>query len=148
PRDERLAVGRREEEAAARIVREELDREQRHPARLLQPAELAGGDVQLVEAMRDVGVVVEEAGVLRDPAAIRAKEAAVRRRQRAEQELAETARGVQPGVVLVAHSSLRQRGEHETVPRRDRLVVAERLRPLLAAIEQLGLQLAWELAAQ
>ena len=65
--DERLAVGRREEEAAALVVSEQLDREQRQPARLLEPAQLAGGDVQLVEPVRDVRVVVEEAGAFALP---------------------------------------------------------------------------------
>ncbi len=37
--DERLAVGRREEEAATLVVGEELDGEQRQPPRLREPAE-------------------------------------------------------------------------------------------------------------
>ena len=68
-RDELLAVGRGEEEAAALVVAEELDREQCEPPRLLEPAQLAGRDVQLVEPVRDVGVVVEEAGTARLPVA-------------------------------------------------------------------------------
>src|SRR5215207_664139 len=49
-RDEALALRRSEIEAAALLVREELDREQGQPARLLEPAQLAGGDVQFVKA--------------------------------------------------------------------------------------------------
>ena len=87
-----LAVGRREEEAAAFVVAEQLDREQREPARLLEPAQLAGRDVQLVEAVRDVRVVLEEARALGDAVAVRAVEPAVGRRERPEQELAEPPR--------------------------------------------------------
>ena len=88
--DERLAVGGREEEAAALVVSEQLDREQREAARLLEPAQLAGGDVQLVEAVRDVRVVVEVAGAGRPALAVAAPQAALVR-QRAEQELREPA---------------------------------------------------------
>ncbi len=69
PRDELLAVARRLEEAAAGVVGEELDREPRNPVRLLEPAQLARRDVQLVEAVRDVRVVVEESGSLCEPVA-------------------------------------------------------------------------------
>ena len=65
PRDELLAVGRREEEAAAFRVAEELDRGEREPPRLPQPAQVAGRDVQLVQPVRDVRVVLEVGGVLR-----------------------------------------------------------------------------------
>ncbi len=51
----------REEEAAVLLVGEELDREQGEPPGLVQPAEVAGRDVELDQAVRDVGVVVEEA---------------------------------------------------------------------------------------
>ena len=54
---------RREEEAAALVVAEELDREPREPVRLLEPAQLAGRGVQLEQAVRDVRVVVEVARV-------------------------------------------------------------------------------------
>ena len=64
PRDEPLAVGRREEEAAALGIAEQLDRGEREPPRLAQPAQVAGRDVQLVEAVRDVRVVVEVRRVL------------------------------------------------------------------------------------
>ncbi len=42
PRDELFTVGRREEEAAAVVVAEPLDRLEREPAALPQPAEVAG----------------------------------------------------------------------------------------------------------
>ena len=45
--DQLLAVGGRLEEAAVLVVAEELDREPREPVRLLEPAQLAGRDVQL-----------------------------------------------------------------------------------------------------
>ena len=66
-RDERLAVGGREEEAAALVVGEELDGESREASRLLEPAQLARRDVQLVEPVRDVRVVVEVAGAIALP---------------------------------------------------------------------------------
>ena len=60
PRDEPLAVGRREEEAAVLVVGEELDREPREPVRLVEPAQLARRDVELEQPVRDVRVVVED----------------------------------------------------------------------------------------
>src|SRR5206468_1825010 len=65
PRDELLSVRRCEEEAAVSRVGEELDRGEREPPRLLQPAQVAGRDVQLVQPVRDVRVVLEVCGVLR-----------------------------------------------------------------------------------
>jgi hypothetical protein len=65
PRDEPLAVGRREEEAGPLRVAEELDRREREPPSLEQPAQVAGRDVQLVQPVRDVRVVLEVRGVLR-----------------------------------------------------------------------------------
>src|SRR5262249_59430984 len=111
----------REEEAAALVVREELDGETREPQRLLEPAHLARGDVQLVEAVRDIGVVLEEAGGLRDAVAIRAEEPSLVRRERSEQELAEAARRGDPVVTAEAPTGLRERGEREAVPGGDRL---------------------------
>src|SRR6476646_9747798 len=58
-RDELLAVDGREVEAAALVVPEEVDRESREAVRLEEPAELAGGDVELEQAVRGVGVVLE-----------------------------------------------------------------------------------------
>ena len=85
--NEPLAVGRREEEAAAFLVGEELDREPRESVRLLEPAQLAGRDVQLVEAVRDVRIVLQVAGVSRPARTPAAVQAAVLVRERPEQEL-------------------------------------------------------------
>src|SRR5207302_5793439 len=65
-RDECLAVDGCEEEAAVLLIGEEIDGEARKPVRLVQPAGGAGRDVQLVEAVRDVRVVLEVAGSLGD----------------------------------------------------------------------------------
>src|SRR5207248_2615678 len=46
PAHELLAVRGRVEETASLLVAEQLDGEQRQPSRLVQPALLAGGDVQ------------------------------------------------------------------------------------------------------
>ena len=100
------------------VVGEELDREQREAVRLAQPARVAGRDVQLDQAVGDVGVVLEVAGSLRDAVAPRAVQAAVRRRERPEQELARARRPAS------TPAGLRERGQHQPVPRRDRLVVA------------------------
>ena len=147
-RDQLLAVCGREEEAAALVVAEQLDREERESARLLEPARLAGRDVKLVEPVRDVGVVLEEARVLGDAVPVGAVQASVGRRQRTEQELAESPRCGEPLVVSEARTGFGQRRQREAVPRRDRLVVAKRLRPLLPPLEQLRLQLGRQLAAQ
>ena len=61
PGNARVAVGAREVEAAVNLVREELDGEQRESARFEEPADLAGRDVELHEAVRDVRVIVQEA---------------------------------------------------------------------------------------
>ena len=147
PRDERLAVDRRQEEAAVHVVGEEIDRKQREPVRLVQPAELAGRDMQLVEPVRDVRVVLEVAGPLRDavsPGSVQPLAVG----ERAEQELGELARGVEPVVALEPPPRFRERGEHEPVPGGDRLVVAQRLRPLLPHREQPRALVVGELAAQ
>ena len=54
------------------LVGEELDREPRESVRRLEPAELAGRDVQLEQAVRDVRVVVEVARTARAPAPVAA----------------------------------------------------------------------------
>jgi hypothetical protein len=64
-RDEPLSVARREEEAAVRVVAEPCDRLLRQATCLLQPPKVAGRDVELEQPVRDVGVVVEEAGAAR-----------------------------------------------------------------------------------
>src|SRR5581483_7045418 len=98
-RDKRLPAGRRREEASARIVAEELDREEREATRLVQPAQLAGCDVQLVEAVRDVRVVLEVAGPLRHAVPPRAMQP-LSVGERAEQELAELPGGFEPVVAV------------------------------------------------
>src|SRR5690349_24091140 len=75
PRDQLLAVGRREEETASFLVGKELDGEPGEPVRLLEPAEDAGSDVQLVEPVGHVRVVLEVArvpGAASPPAAVEA----------------------------------------------------------------------------
>ena len=64
-RDQLLAVLRREEEAAALVVAEQLDRLESQPAR--SRAGVAGRDVQLEQPVRDVGVVVQVAGTVALP---------------------------------------------------------------------------------
>ena len=54
-----VGVCRREEETAALLVGEELDREQREPVSLEEPADLAGRDMQLEQPICDIRVVVE-----------------------------------------------------------------------------------------
>ena len=56
--------------------------------------------------------------------------------ERAEQELAEPARRVEVVGALEAPARFGQRGQRQPVPGRDRLVVTERLRSLLADLEQ------------
>ena len=81
---------RREEEAAVLGVVEELDRERGEPVRLVQPAHVAGRDVELDQPVGDVRVVVEEAVAAHLPLAPRARQHAPSSpRQRAEQELAD-----------------------------------------------------------
>jgi len=94
--DELLAVRGREEEAAVLGVAEELDGEPGEPVGLLEPAQLAGRDVQLEQPVGRVRVVVEEAGAARAPLAEAAQEPPLAVRQRAEQELAGPPRRVNP----------------------------------------------------
>ena len=68
-------------------------------------------------------------------------------RQRPEQEVAQPARCREPVVALEPVAGLGERGEHEPVPRGERLVVAERLRPRRAHGERARLELRVELAA-
>ncbi len=129
------------------VVREELDGEEREPTRLEQPAQLARRDVELDQPVRDVRVVVEEAEAARPPVADRAVEAAVVRGERAEQELTEPPRRVEPVGALEPVAGLGERGEREAVPRGERLVVAERLRARVALGEHALPELRLELAA-
>src|SRR3954451_5323692 len=90
--DERLSVGRSVEDPAAVLVCEQVDREERQPPRLLQPLQLAWRDVQLVEPVRDVGVVLEKRVRVRASCTPRSKQLPVRLGQGAEKELAEHSR--------------------------------------------------------
>ena len=89
--DELLAVTRRLEEAARLVVREQVDCERCQPVRLAQPLRVAGRDVQLHQAVGDVGVVLEVAGSLGDTVSPRAVQPAVGRGQLAEQEVGASA---------------------------------------------------------
>ena len=91
-RDEPLAVLRAEEEPAAFVVVEKLEGEPGQAVRFLEPARLAGGDVELVEAVGDVGVVLEKAGVLGPALPEGSVEAAFLVREGPEEELAEGVR--------------------------------------------------------
>ena len=118
-RDELLAVRRRLEEAAVLLVEEELEREPREPVRLLEPAQLAGRDVQLEQPVRDVGVVLEVARSLGDAVAPGAVQPALGRRERPEQELRQAPGGLDPVRPVESAAALGQRREREPVPRRD-----------------------------
>ena len=137
----------REVEAAALLVPEELDREAGQSVRLLEPAQLARGDVQLEQAVRNVGVVLEVAGSLGPAGAERPVQPAFGGGERAEQELAERAGRVEVVGALEAAARLRQRREREPVPGRDRLVVPVGLRPLLAQLEEPAALLVGQCAA-
>src|SRR3954469_19441457 len=145
--DERISVGRSAEEPPAVLVCEQGDPEERQPPRLLQPPQLACRDVQLVEPVRDVGVVLEKRVRVRASCTPRSKQLPVRLGQGAEQELAEPSRCDDDVVALETASRLRECSEREPVPRREHLVVACRLRPLLPQSEQPLPCLAVELAA-
>ena len=113
----------------------------REPVRLEQPARVAARDVQLHQPVCDVGVVLEVTRSLRDAVPPGAVQPAVRCRQIAEEKAG------QLGCRLDA-PSLGERREHQAVPGGDRLVVAERLRPLLAQRVQPLARVLVELAAQ
>src|SRR6476620_2974035 len=89
PRDELLSVPRREEEAAVGGVAEEIDGKHRKPPRLFEPAQLSGCDVELVQAVRNVGVILEHTRMLRLACTPAAVETALGSGERSEQELAE-----------------------------------------------------------
>ena len=94
-----------------------------------QPAQLAGRDVELEQAVRRVCVVVEEALAAHPALAPRTREPAVVPRERAEQELPR-ARQPQPVGPLEPPARLGQRRQGEAVPRGEHLVVEAGLRPL------------------
>src|SRR5207237_6031170 len=93
------------------------------------------------------GVVLEEAVRVRASFAPRPEEPAVLGRERAEQEGRELARRVEQILPVQPPPRLGQRREREPVPRGDHLVVAQRLRPLLAQLEDPRPRLRVELAA-
>ena len=105
--------------------------------RLLEPAQLAGCHVQLVEAVRDVGVIVEEPGTAHAARAVAPGQPAAHR-ERPEQELRYPARSVHEVGAPEPPPGLGECCQGETVPRGDRLVVALRLRPPLPRLEQTG----------
>src|SRR6476659_6657454 len=135
-RHQLLAVGGREKEAAALLVPEELDGEPRESVRLLEPAQLAGRDVQLVEPIGDVGVVLQVTGIAGLPGPPAAMQAAVLIRKHPEQELSQLPAGLDELRAIEPAARLRERRQREAVPGGDRLVVAERLRSPLADLEQ------------
>ena len=98
PRDEVLSVGGRQEKTAALLVSEEVDGEPREPKRLVEPAQLAGRDVKLVEAVRDVRVVLEIAGAFGLPGVEGPVQPPFGVGERPEQEL----RKLDGGVAVVA----------------------------------------------
>ena len=102
---------------------------------------LARGGVQLDQPVRDVRIVVQESEPARASVTGGAVQASVVRRQLAEQEGAEAPRGVEPVRALEPVARLRESGEREAVPRREGLVVAERLRPLVPLGEHGGAEL-------
>src|SRR2546423_4688882 len=86
-----LAAGGGEKEPATPLVGKELDGEAREPVRLQEPAQLAGRDMQLVEAVGDVGVILQVAGVSRAARPPAAVQPAIVVRERTEQELRQLA---------------------------------------------------------
>src|SRR5207244_6551071 len=144
-RDEALSVYRREEEAAALVVCKELHREQRVATRLLEPAQLARRDVELVKPVRDVRVVVQVAGPARASRATAAVQATPFVGERTEQELAQSAGFVDKLRPPESTPALGERREGEAVPRRDRLVVQPRLRALSSDLQEARPRLGIEL---
>ena len=94
-RDELLAVGRREKEAAPLLVGEELDGESDETVGFQEPAQLTRRDVQLVESVGDVGVVLQVAGVASAPSPPAAVQAASVVGERPEQELGQLLRSLE-----------------------------------------------------
>ena len=136
---------RGEEEAAALVICEQVHREQREAARLFKPAQLAGGDMKLVEAVRNVRVVVEVPGAGGTAVAVAPTQTA--RLSKAARAGSRRVRvPVDPVGTIQATSRLGERGERKAVPRGDRLVVQPGLRSDVPGIEQAFAQLRVELA--
>src|SRR5262249_42540627 len=140
--------GRRKKEPAALAIGEELYGEPGDPVRLVEPTELPRRDVQLVEAVRNVGVVLQVAVVARTAGPPAAVEAGVRVRERAEQELPQLATSLDELGPSEAATRLRERRQRQAVPGRDRLVVAGRLETTLALLQEASPEILVELAAQ
>src|SRR5919201_1539521 len=104
--------------------------------------------MELVQAVGDVGVVFEHAGVLRLSRPPGAEEPSLRGRERPEEELGAALGCVDEVRSLQATAGLGECRDGEPIPRRDRLVVAQRLWPSLALGEQSRAGLVVELAAQ
>src|SRR5881275_2875355 len=104
--------------------------------RLLEPAQVAAGDVQLVQPVGHVRVVVQDAAVLGLPCAPRPEQPTLRRGERSEDELRQRLRGLEQIRALETTARFRERRERQSVPRGDRLVVAERLCTALTFGEQ------------
>src|SRR3954447_13291620 len=115
--DERLSVGRSVEEPAAVLVCEQVDREERQPPRLLQPPQLACRDVQLVEPVRDVGVVLEKRVRVRASCTPRSKQLPVRLGRGAEKNPPEPPRCDDDVAAWETAPPLRECSEREPVPR-------------------------------
>src|SRR5439155_23597222 len=101
---------------------------------------------QLVQAVSYARIVLEVAGAGGAAVAEAAPEATVRR-ERPEQEAREASRRVQPVLPVEPPPRFRERGEQQTVPGGDRLVVASGLRPTLPDLEQPRAQVGIELPA-
>ena len=103
--------------------------------------------MQLVKAVGHVRVVLEHAGVLRFARAPAAEQASLRVRERAEKERRERTGGFEVVGSFESASGLGQGCQRKPVPRRDRLVVTERLRPQLALFEESCASVTIEVAA-
>ena len=97
--------------------------------------------MQLVEAVRDVRIVLEVGGILRAAVAERPPERVDGER------LPELGRGGEKVGAVEAPRPLREGREREPVPGRDDLVVEGRLRPVAANLEQPGARVVVQLAA-
>ena len=146
-RDELLTVERCSEEPAALVVAEQVDGQHRESARVLEPAQLPGREVQLVEAVGNVRVILEHARVLRLARAPAAVEPPLLRRERPEEELGDPAGGLEVVDAFEPAAGFGERGEREAVPGCDRLVIAQRFLPELTLIEQTRTELRIEGAA-
>ena len=98
------------------LVLEEVDREQRQPARLFEPAQLARRLVQLEQPGRDRRVVLQVRVDLRRAGAEAPVQAPALVRERAEQELGDRACGVEVVLAPEPTARLGERRQRESVP--------------------------------